>query len=283
MTTTPTEPRPTAQLPRMRIVRHPLKYRLLDVKRVRRITPGTVRVTFAGDALEGFCEQAPTDHVKLCFAEPGRDLPVEPVVENDTWMDAPEEPVTRDYTIRHYRREARELDIDMVLHAGGVGSNWAAAARPGMKLGVFGPRGSEEIDLVHDWYLLGADETALPALARWLEALPAGVRVLAFAEVAGPEDEQQLTTAADATLVWLHRGTAAPGTTDHLERAVRAAELPPGTGFAWIAGEANTLRPIRRHLRTERGLTRDQVDVDGYWKRGTANHDHHEDEHTPHS
>ncbi|RAJ45592.1 NADPH-dependent ferric siderophore reductase [Kitasatospora sp. SolWspMP-SS2h] len=277
MTTTTTVP------PRMRIVRHPLKYRLLDVKRVQRITPGTVRVTFAGDALDGFCEQAPTDHVKLCFAAPGHDLPTEPVVENDTWMDAPVEPITRDYTIRQYRREARELDIDMVLHGTGVGSGWAAAARPGMKLGVFGPRGSEEIDFVHDWYLLGADETALPALARWLEMLPAGVKVLAFAEVPGPEDEQHLPTAADATVVWLHRGAAAPGTTDHLERAVRAAELPPGMGFAWIAGEAHTLRPIRRHLRNERGLGRDQVDVDGYWKRGTANHDHHEDEHTPHA
>ncbi|MFJ5885166.1 siderophore-interacting protein [Kitasatospora cineracea] len=282
MTTTTTPPLPLPlPLPRMRIVRHPLKYRLLDVKRVQRITPGTVRVTFAGDALDGFCEQAPTDHVKLCFAEPGRELPIEPVVENDTWMDAPEEPVTRDYTVRQYRCEARELDIDMVLHGTGVGSGWAAAARPGMRLGVLGPRGSEEIDFVHDWYLLGADETALPALARWLEMLPAGVKVLAFAEVPGIEDEQQLATATDATVVWLHRGAAAPGTTDHLERALRAAELPPGTGFAWVAGEATTLRPIRRHLRRERGLSRDQVDVDGYWKRGTANHDHHEDEHVP--
>ncbi|MFC9328963.1 siderophore-interacting protein [Kitasatospora sp. NPDC057015] len=269
--------------PRMRIVRHPLRYRLLEVRRVHRVTPGTVRVTFAGPALEGFCEQAPTDHVKLCFPEPGAELPVEPVVENDTWMDAPVEPITRDYTIRHYRRDVQELDIDMVLHGTGVGSGWAAAARPGMRLGVFGPRGSEEIPFVHDWYLLAAEETALPALARWLEMLPAGVRVIAFAEVPGPADEQVVETATDLTLTWLHRGDAAPGSTDLLERAVRAAELPEGTGFAWIAGEANTLRPIRRHLRNERGLTKDQVDVDGYWKRGVANHDHHEDEHTDHA
>ncbi|MGW4379735.1 siderophore-interacting protein [Kitasatospora sp. NPDC004531] len=274
---------PTTTPLRPRIVRHPLKYRLLDVERVERITPGTVRVTFTGDALDGFCEQAPTDHVKLCFPAPGRDLPVEPVVENDTWMDAPEEPITRDYTVRHYRREARELDIDMVLHATGVGSDWAAAARPGMRLGVFGPRGSEEIDHVHDWYLLGADETALPALARWLEKLPDGVKVLAFVEVPGPADEQPLPTRTDATVHWLHRGDAAPGTTDLLERAIRAAQLPDGLGFAWVAGEALTLRPIRRHLREDRGLTRHQVDVDGYWRRGTANHDHHQDEHTPHA
>ncbi|MEV7595968.1 siderophore-interacting protein [Kitasatospora sp. NPDC089797] len=272
--------------PRIRIVRHPLKYRLLEVKQVTRVAPGTVRVTFQGDALEGFCEQAPTDHVKLCFAEPGADLPVEPVVQNDTWMDAPEgmsEPLTRDYTVRHYRREARELDIDMVLHGTGVGSTWAASAEPGMRLGVFGPRGSEEIPFVHDWYLLGADETALPALARWLEMLPEGVKVLAFVEVPGPEHEQVLTTRTDATVTWVHRGDAEGGSTDLLERAVRAAELPEGMGFAWVAGEANSLKPIRRYLRNECGLTKNQVDVDGYWKRGVVNHDHHEDEHQPHA
>ncbi|MEV4615235.1 siderophore-interacting protein [Kitasatospora sp. NPDC049258] len=265
--------------PRMRIVRHPLKYRLLEVRRVTRVTPGTVRVTLGGAALEGFCEQAPTDHVKLCFARPGEELPVEPVVENDTWMDAPVEPITRDYTVRHYRRAEQELDIDMVLHGTGVGSGWAAAAEPGMRLGVFGPRGSEEIPFVHDWYLLAAEETALPALGRWLEMLPAGVKVLAFAEVPGPEDEQTFETATDLRMTWLHRGAAPAGSTDLLERAVRAAEFPEGMGFAWVAGEATTLKPIRRHLRRERGLGKEQVDVDGYWKRGVENHDHHEDDH----
>lgn len=103
--------------------------------------------------------------------------------------------------------------------------------------------------------------------------------MIAFAEVPGPEHEQVFETAADATVTWLHRGDAPAYSTDLLERAVRAAQLPPGLGFAWVAGEANALKPIRRHLRAERGLDRHQVDVDGYWKRGVANHDHHEGEH----
>ncbi|KNB50754.1 siderophore-interacting protein [Streptomyces caatingaensis] len=270
--------------PRMRIVRHPLKYRLLEVRKVDRITPSTVRVTFGGEELEGFCEQAPTDHVKLCFAEDGAELPVEPVVVNDTWMDAPVEPITRDYTVRHYRRDTRELDVDMVLHGRGVASSWAERAEPGMRLGVLGPRGSEVLPMVHDWYLLAAEETALPALARWLEKLPAGVRVIAFAEVAGPEDEQEFRTATDLTMTWLHRGSAPAGTTDLLERAIRAAELPAdGLGFAWVAGEATSLKPVRRYLRRELGLAKEQVDVDGYWKRGVENHDHHEDEEHEHA
>ncbi|MFJ8039003.1 siderophore-interacting protein [Kitasatospora sp. NPDC096147] len=285
MTIASAEPAVTVP-PKLRIVRHPLKYRFLEVKQVVRVTPGTVRVTFAGEALEGFCEQQPTDHVKLCFAEEGATVPVEPVVVDDTWVDAPEgmsEPLTRDYTIRHYRRAEQELDIDMVLHGTGVGSTWAAQAQPGMKLGVFGPRGSEVIDFVHDWYLLAAEETALPALARWIEMLPAGVKVIAFAEVPGPEDEQVFETATDLTMTWVHRGSAQAGTTDLLEQAIRAAVLPEGMGYCWVAGEANTLKPIRRHLRNDRGLLKQQVDVDGYWKRGTANHDHHEDDEHQHA
>lgn len=60
------------------IVRYPLRPRLLEVSRVRRITPSTVRVTLTGDELEGFREAAPADHVKLCFPEPGAELPSMP-------------------------------------------------------------------------------------------------------------------------------------------------------------------------------------------------------------
>lgn len=163
----------------------------------------------------------------------------------------------------------------MVIHGHGPGSSWAEQAAPGKRVGVLGPRGSVMVPLDYDWYLLGADETALPALARWLEALPAGVTVIAFAEVAGAEEEQEIASAADVTLTWLHRGGAAPGTAGLLERAVRGVTRPPGEGFAWVAGEADTLKPIRRYLRGEFGLPKDRVDVDGYWKRGVVNLDHH--------
>ncbi|MBN9613092.1 MAG: SIP domain-containing protein, partial [Actinobacteria bacterium] len=46
-------------------------------------------------------------------------------------------------------------------------------------------------------------------------------------------------------------------------------------GRRFLAGEATALIPLRRHLRRERELPKAQVDVHGYWKRGTAGHDHH--------
>lgn len=47
--------------------------------------------------------------------------------------------------------------------------------------------------------------------------------------------------------------------------------------FGYAAGDATALKSIRRYLRRELGLSKEQVDVDGYWKKGTANLDHRTD------
>ena len=143
-------------------------------------------------------------------------------------------------------------------------------------LGVAGPRGSHVVPPAFDWYLLCGDETVLPSIARRLEEFPAGARAIAFVEVADAAEEQALATRADLTLTWLHRDGAAPGTTDLLERAVRGLDFPPGDPYVWASGEATSLRPLRRHLLHDRGLRPGVVHFSGHWKRGAANHDHHE-------
>lgn len=124
-----------------------------------------------------------------------------------------------------------------------------------------------------DWYVLAVDETALPAASRWLEELPPGTRAILLAEVANATEELDITTRAEVSLRWLYRDGAAAG---GLERAVRDTELPSGDGFVWVAGEAGAVKPIRRFLRDELRLDPARFEVDGYWKRGVANHDHHE-------
>jgi NADPH-dependent ferric siderophore reductase len=251
------------------LVWHDLTPRLLEVRRVERLSPRMVRVTLGGDQLGGFRYGAPDDHVKVFFPEVGADLPVMPTLGEDGLEPPPPGaplPIFRDYTVR-YLREG-ELDIDFALHGHGPGASWAARAQPGQKLGILGPRGSTVVPLTFDWYLLGADETALPALAAWLEQLPGSATVLAFAEVADAREEQPLARKVH----WLHRDRG-----DSLSEAVTGAALPEGDGYVWVAGEATGLKPIRRHIRAT-GHDRNWMEIDGYWKRGVVNLDHHEDE-----
>ncbi len=59
----------------------------------------------------------------------------------------------------------------------------------------------------------------------------------------------------------------APGAV--LVPAVTALDLAPDVRV-WAAGEAAAMQRIRRHLFEDRGLTRRQAVVRGYWKHGRA-------------
>ncbi|MBW4716881.1 siderophore-interacting protein [Saccharothrix obliqua] len=259
------------------VVQYDLVPRVLRVKAVRRLTPRMVRVTLAGPDLAGFREAAPADHVKLFFPDDRDGVPNMPKLGPEGLERDPNapRPTFRDYTVREYRAGAGELDIDFVLHGDGPGSSWAAGAVEGNAVGVLGPRGSVLVPKGLDWYVVAGDETALPAIARWLEQAEEGERIYAFVEVADENEQLPLVSKADVRLTWLHRA-GAPAGGALLHDAIAALVLPEGDGFAWVAGEAGALKPIRRHLRDERGLHRDAYDVDGYWKRGEENFDHHQ-------
>ncbi|GAB3458208.1 siderophore-interacting protein [Kineococcus endophyticus] len=251
--------------------------RVLEVHGVTRLAARMVRVRFTGEDLHGFPTVAPEDHLKLFFDRAADGSPNVPVVgEDGRWNSGAH--VHRDYTVRAFDPSGPFLDVDFVLHDHGVAGRWAGAARPGDRIAALGPRGAFLVKDVADWYVFAADETALPALARWVEGLRPGVPVTAFVEVSDAADEIPLASAADLDLHWLHRGAAPAGTTTLLVDALRAAELPAGTGYVWVAGEAISIKPARRYLSRDLRLDRDSYDVDGYWRRGTRNHDHHEDE-----
>ena len=55
--------------------------------------------------------------------------------------------------------------------------------------------------------------------------------------------------------------------------ALRTSPCPHDV-FVWAAGEAGAMRSVRGALR-DAGLPRYAMDVDGYWRIGTANLDHH--------
>jgi len=255
-------------------VRHQLKMRMLQVRRTQLVAPHLLAVTFAGEDLDDFVSASFDDHVKLFFPAPGETQPHLPNLDpNAAAPDAPR-PIARDYTPRRFDPVAGELEIQFVLHGDGPASSWATQAKPGDYLGIGGPRGSFVIPDGFDWFLMIGDETALPAIGRRLEELPAGKRVIVILEIA--EDAQTLTfnTQADAEIIWVRRGSKRHA----LEAAVWGLSLPDGEGYAWAAGESALMREIHYHLIHERGLDKSRIRAASYWKRGEiAVHESHGD------
>ncbi|GHF40138.1 siderophore-interacting protein [Streptomyces mashuensis] len=239
------------------------------VVRTERLTPHMVRVVLGGEGLAEFGAGPHTDHyVKLLFPVPGVAYP-QPFDMEVIRRDLPRDqwPRTRTYTVRAFDRAARELTIDFVHHGEqGLAGPWAAHVRPGEEVLFLGPGGGYAPDPAADWHLLAGDESALPAIAASLEAMPAGAVVHAFVEVAGPEEEQKLTLPEGVEVTWLHRGTDPVGRA--LVEAVRGLDFPAGDAQVFVHGEAGFVKELRRHLRLERGVPRERLSISGYWRRG---------------
>ncbi|MDR5816842.1 MULTISPECIES: siderophore-interacting protein [unclassified Caballeronia] len=250
-------------------VRHPLRFRLVRVQRVQTLNPFLVRVTFSGDDLADFVSASFDDHVKLFFPAPGESMPALPQSSPDGPVFDPSKPrpVARDFTPRRFDPAARELDIEFALHEAGPATDWASQAAPGQYLGIGGPRGSFVIPVQFDWHLLIGDETALPAIARRVEELPAGTRVATLIEVAEPSARIEFDTHADLYAQWRYRNESEhPG--GALLLALRETYMPEGEGYVWAAGEATLMRAVRQLLTTERGIDKRRIRASAYWKRG---------------
>lgn len=244
---------------------------LVEVESVTRITPRMARVTFTG---EGLAELAtwPDQQLKLLFPPPGGELrlPEEPA-EGDgmRWYTAyqamPDRPTMRGFTVR--RLSGGRLVVDFVLHThGGPAAAWAGTAKPGDQLARYGPAEvyARPLDFAADWLLLAGDETALPAVGSLLETVVPS-RATVLVEVADAAEEQDLPGVG-----WLHRDGAPHG--QKLAEAVRALEIPGGSTFAWLAGEASTVRALRRTL-VAGGVPKKSIDFAGYWRSALTQDD----------
>lgn len=262
---------------RVERVMHELRPRSVEVLSVEDIAPRYRRITFGGEDLATFTTASPADHIKfLVSLDPERDP--QPPVRGEKGMRAPEDapPQTmRDFTPRRFDAERNELQIDFVLHESGPVADWAKVAEPGTKALVLGPRGSKVVKPLFDWFLMVGDETMLPSIGRQIEELPAGMKLVAFVEVDGPEYEQAFETAGDVELHWVHRNGVEPGVGTALLDTIKATTFPEGEFFVWAGGEAGQLKLIRRHLLDERGAQKEFCGITGHWKRGEKDFDHH--------
>lgn len=229
--------------------RHEPKRRRVTVGRVETLTPRMRRIEFTSPDLGDFVSLSPDDHVKIFF-------PVE------------DSPAMRDFTPRRFDNGASTLTIDFALHEAGPAAEWAARARVGDGIDIGGPRGSHVIPDDFDWYLLVADESALPAMGRWLEELRADVPVTTIALVADAGEVQAIDSKAAWSASWVFRGDAHERDGDLVREALGKFRAPAGDGFVWIAGEASLARAARSYVLDVLHHPRPWMKASGYWQRG---------------
>jgi NADPH-dependent ferric siderophore reductase len=213
------------------------------------------RVVFVGEELEGFATRGPAEHMKLNFPPAGESKLVLPEWGPDgpILQAGQQRPLNRTYTPRRWDQKTGELSVDFLLHGDGPGSTWAEQAKPGQVVAVsHQPGGAYKVHAEANWYLIGGDESALPAIGTLLEALPASCFAHVFVEVADAGEELKLESPARFHVTWLHHGGAVGTVGQRLERAVRefAGYSPPLTKRT---GHGPGLRPhawlleVRRH------------------------------------
>lgn len=255
--------------------------RLLSVRSARHITPNMIRVTLTGPELQDFPENHEGANCKILIPKPEQ--------TRDDFAkqleDGPK-PITRTYTIRAFRKELLEVDIDFVAHGhhdetghhdggqSGPACEWARHADENSFLAVRGPSSPSKLtEFYADHYILAADMSALPLLSATLEAMPKDAKGIAIFEILSLEDKQELIAPDGIEQIWrLHENPnqISNQVLDHL----KSIQWPEGTIQTCIAGESNTMKSLRHFLLKEKQLPTKDVYISGYWKIGLIEDEH---------
>ncbi|KAJ1684394.1 hypothetical protein LUZ63_020149 [Rhynchospora breviuscula] len=198
----------------------------VEVRSTTRLSPTYVRLELGGPCLADFGVDGPTydQRVKLVVPGPTGRLPLIDGAAGSwyaDWLALPSEERghMRTYTVREVRGTGAgtRLVVDVAVHGTpptGPGAAWAAAAAPGDRCVLVGPRrgvpfgGIEFAPGDAESLLLVADETGVPAVAAILEQLAEedpDARGTAFLEVPLHDDVQQLRAPVGVDVRWLVR------------------------------------------------------------------------------
>ncbi|GLI27081.1 siderophore-interacting protein [Agromyces rhizosphaerae] len=247
--------------------RRPLELRFRRARLAERVqvSPGYVRVRLAGHDLRGFESLGPDDHIRVFFPADG----VEPE-SIESYRESP----SREYTPLAWDRDAGTLDLEFVLHGDhGVAGRWAADAPIGAPVAVGGPRGSAVFDGAPESWFLAGDETAVPAIRRFLALAGANARGRVLVEVPDAAHELDLDVPDGVRLDWVHRGADPAARTAALIEALDVLgpdHRPAGDLFAFVAAEQSVVKPARALVHDRWGVGPEQSTVKGYWKGGDA-------------
>jgi NADPH-dependent ferric siderophore reductase len=259
----------TSGSPATRLRREPPTFRRVEVRQVSPVSARLLRVTFTGADLDGLLVEQPAASVRLLLPGIGAaELAMPAWNGNEFLLPDGRRPAIRTFTPRRLGPQSPELELDVVVHDGGVASAWVQAAAPGHQAAISGPGRGYPVDPEAQTFLLAGDESAIPAISQLLEILPSDKTVQVHLEVAHPDARHDLPKHAGATVEWHDLPAGAPPGDAVVAAVMGAASDLTAGARVWAAGEAAAVQRIRRHLFQERNLPRSSAWIRGYWKHG---------------
>jgi NADPH-dependent ferric siderophore reductase len=250
--------------------------RLLRVKRVATVTPGVIAVTLTGDGLDGFPSFCPAAHVKLFLPRAGQTRPALPSLGSNgpVWPEGEEKPIVRTYSVRSFRPEACEIDIEFAVHGvEGPATRFARTAQPGDYVGLSHPGGPDPMIPAASRYLFAGDTSALPAIASILEHLPAEAEGEALIRVDAEADVRELRRPAGVRVRWF---VAGPTELEELVAAFRALPWREDGLNVWLGGEHALVVGLRSYVSQEHGIAKEALYALPYWRYRYDEESYHE-------
>jgi NADPH-dependent ferric siderophore reductase len=253
--------------------------RLLTVKHVHDVGPHLRRLCLTSPELADYPFSCGGAHIKIMLPQAGQQhivLPT-PSPKGPRWEDLSQKPIIRTFTVRAFRREALELDIDFALHGDiGPASRFALHAKPGDQLGISGPGGPDPMLQVAEHYYMVGDLTSLPAISAMAEAMPAEAQGHIALLVPHQEDVQDLSLPSGVSLRWF---VGSPEQTEPLVSYFTALPMASEQSYFWFGGEEGLVVPLRRHVRRTLDVDRQRVYAVPYWRSGKDEDAYHQDRH----
>lgn len=236
----------------------PANFCLGRVTSVARISPRYRRITLEGAGLTRLMTGGL--HFRLLLGPKGAPWPETDASGLTVWPEGKAQWHNPVYTVRDIRASGpMRITFDVFLHDGGRVTEWSETLSVGAEVGLLGPSGGD-IPEATGWTALYGDETALPAIARILAALPGDVRGKAVILVPGADDRQDLPRPKGVRLDWLYRDRG-----DDLATAFEGLTVPASDRFVFFAASRSEAARARRHCEAL-GLGRKEFWAQAYWQ-----------------
>ena len=259
--------------------RRPIRPFLASVKDIIDVSPSLRRICFTSPLLASYPDVSGGEHIKIMMAHGNQAEPVLPTLteQGPRWPNPNDKPVIRTFSIRAFRRDACEIDIDFALHGdNGPATRFAQNAKPGDTLAISGPGGPTPMLQSARFYYMAGDLTALPAISAMIERMPATSQghIAVLVPTAGAI--QDLPVPEGVTLSWV---IGNPEESEKLTHPFIQQDMATTQSYFWFGGEESLVVPLRNHVRRDLGVERTAIYAVPYWRFGKDEEAYHQNRH----